>query len=232
MNNKRLLNRIKKMKTIRDWSSNTSINYENPKREIVKLCVIDNDGIDENALNNLGYKNTFVMHEFYKVDDIKDYNVILCDIKGVGQKFDRKCQGIAVAENIKKMYPEKKVILYSGQNPSDFDENYSNSATILDGFIEKGESTPKLVSELDKYCETFWNPVKMWDVIESKMKKKGATNKYIAYMEHLYVRSLIDKKNYMSEYEKIFEDRNVEIVNIAVKMLSEILKIYINMRVI
>lgn len=185
---------VLKLKTINSWQDN-NLKKSELGRKSVKICIIDNDGVNLTQLKQQSYEQVTWETDYTKLDDFKDYDVILCDIKGIGLKFGKKKEGLSVAEEIKKAYPYKVVLIYSGQNPKDFDPTFNINDNPFDGFVVKGESTLDLVSELDTYCEAFWNPVKGWKRIESILRKDDVSNKVIAYLEHEYVYSISHKRD-------------------------------------
>ena len=102
-----------KMKTI-DEIREKKFDYENkPKRNQVKICVIDDEGFSKlDSLKKLRYENVDVLHNFESIEMLEPYDVFLCDMDGVGKVIDNKKQGLAVAEQIRINYPLKKVFIY------------------------------------------------------------------------------------------------------------------------
>lgn len=183
---------ILKLKTIKSWQDN-NVKKNELGRKNVKICIIDNDGVNLTQLKEQNYELVTWETDYTKLDDVKDYDVVLCDIKDVGLKFKNKKQGLCVAEEIKKNFPNKIVLIYSGQNPKDFDSSFDRENNMFDGFVVKGEGTLDLVNELDKYCKVFWDPVAGWERIEKILRKQDTSNKVIAYMEHEFVKALQTK---------------------------------------
>ncbi len=213
---------MKKMKTVREWSVNNKTKY-NPQRNNVKICVIDDNGIDENKLKKMGYNNVTAIKEYVNKEIIKPFDVVVCDINGIGNEIDPKRQGIAVALDIKKVYPEKIVILYSGENPIDYDENLDFKTSNIDGFIKKGISTKDFVDQLDIYCSPFWNPIDAWKFAEKNLRDEQTPNKIIAYLEHIYVKSIEKNKNYVNMY--VEKNNTEDVVKLSIAILNFLSKI-------
>lgn len=128
-------------------------------RDQIKVCVIDDEGFDMNTLYDLGYKNIRKKIQFENMDEYQDFDIILCDVEGIGVTVDAEKQGLAVAEQIKNVYPEKVVLLYSGKNIETFGEMPSN----LDGYLRKQSSMSELAKSLDESYAQAINPVNVWD---------------------------------------------------------------------
>lgn len=209
---------MKKYKTVNEWSQKNPMT-RNPHRELVHMCVIDDEGFSKDELNALKYENVRVFEKFTDLNDYASYNVILCDIKGVGQNIDPQLDGIAVARDIKKYYPQKIVLQYSGQSVNDYDEKFYENMEI-DGFVEKSQSSKQLVDELDKYCSVFWDPVAAWKYIEKNLRKMNIENINIAFFEDLYVRSLEKKKNLIDRNRDNEAIKNIFTIGLAFAELA------------
>ena len=120
-------------------------------RDQIKVCVIDDEGFDMNTLYDLGYKNIRRKLQFENMDEYQDFDIILCDVEGIGVSVDAEKQGLAVAEQIKNVYPEKVILLYSGKNIETFGEMPSN----LDGYLRKQSSMSELAKSLDEIIYVF-----------------------------------------------------------------------------
>lgn len=220
---------IAKYKTINEWKQKNPIDMK-PRRELIDMVVLDDEGFDTLSLNCLNFKKIRVMDKFNDVSDFLQYNVILCDIKGIGKSLDSSLEGIAVARQIKINYPEKIVLQYSGQSVLDYDPEFYDNM-IIDGFINKNISTAQLAIELDNRCGMLWNPIDAWEYIEKSLRRIKIDNKNIAYFEHLYVKSLEKKKNYLDSRKSRIDLRKVYqacsgLVNFAIAVI----KIYMELK--
>lgn len=186
---------FEKNKTVVEWAINNPIDTR-PDRTLVNMAIIDDDGFDTDKLTKRGYSKIRVITKPEHIDDFIPYNVILCDINGVNFSNDENASGIDVARSIKKDHPDKIVIQFSGVNPHEYDQQFSfNNYMLLDGYINKNQSSSALVQELDDICSILWNPIKAWDHLEKTFRKMKISNYKIGYLEHLYVKSLEKKKN-------------------------------------
>ncbi len=89
----------------------------NDIKNIVQILFIDDEDFNVvKMLKKAGWKNIKRIPDFANLDiiDLKNANVVFVDIKGVGIVGGYKNEGIGLAAAIKRKYPEKGVILYSG----------------------------------------------------------------------------------------------------------------------
>lgn len=162
-------------------------------RENIKICVIDDEGFDINMLYSLGYKDIRKKIQFESIDEYVDFDIILCDVEGIGSNIDKERQGLAVAEQIKNVYPEKVVLLYSGKNIETFGER----PKIVDGYLRKQSSMNELANSLDIYYRKSIDPVNVWEKTRDEMLNNKISTKTIAFLEDRYCRALLEKKEYL-----------------------------------
>ena len=164
-------------------------------RSKVKICFLDDEGYTSvDKLNSLGYKNIEVKFEFNNLEEFSDYDVIFCDIQGVGKSLYPKFQGYDVAIELSKMYPNCNVFIYTGKDLSQYPPLPKNIKCI-----SKQTSMKEIVSILDNECEYLWNPIAAWEKYELELRNKKTDNKFIALIEDKFFSSIINGKNEMSE---------------------------------
>ena len=110
-------------------------------------------------LKKAGWKNT----SFFPNPDVTDINaekirnahIIFVDIKGVGTTmYDN--EGLDLVVDLKKKYPEKKVVMYSSvQEHSVFHE----AIKLADDRISKNSQPAIFVSAIEKLSEDIWKNV-------------------------------------------------------------------------
>ena len=110
-------------------------------------------------LRKAGWKNTI----FFPDPDVTDINaekirnahIIFVDIKGVGTKMYNN-EGLDLVVDLKKKYPEKKVVMYSSvQEHSLFHE----AINMADDRISKNSQPAIFVSAIEKLSEDIWKNV-------------------------------------------------------------------------
>lgn len=215
---------IEEMKTITelenyigDW--NTPI-----ERGSITIHVLDDEGFDSDPLKRLGYTKIIVHNSFISVDSFHEADIILCDVDGVGVGIDATQQGIAIANQLKKSYPEKLVAIYTSKNV----EEYGGQPHKVDALIRKSSTMSDLAFELDQLWGDAKNPLKIWKKTEDYMRNRGVSNKYIAFTEHYYCKTIIEKENYFNrdEIKSVISTEKLEsYVNTIVRILPIVLEI-------
>ena len=102
-----------------------------PKQKLLKnqihiLFIDDETFTMVKIIKKAGWDNTSWKKDINNMDDptLKAAHIIFVDINGVGKALMFQKQGIGLAAAIKDRYPEKKVVIYSGQSNGDrFDKD-------------------------------------------------------------------------------------------------------------
>lgn len=191
------------------------------QRDQIKVCVIDDEGFDINTLYDLGYKDIRKKIQFENIDEYQEFDVILCDVEGIGVTVDAEKQGLAVAEQIKNVYPEKVILLYSGKNIETFGEMPAN----LDGYLRKQSSMSELANSIEMYYVQSINPVNIWEKTRNQMLENQISTKTVAFLEDRFCKSLLEKGDYLHDITKedysYFSTENIgKYVDVLVKVIS------------
>ena len=190
-------------------------------RKNVKICVIDDEGFDIEKIHSLGYIQIERKLRFENIEDYEKYDIVLCDIEGVGSELDPTKQGLAVAEQIKTFYPEKIVIIYSGKNV----ESYGELPKNIDGVLDKVESTTELIKKLEAYYKDSIDPITVWEKTRKQMIEAGIAIKTIAILEDKYCCSVLGKEDYLQFDEYNFLD-DYELLEKYIKVLKNGIKLF------
>jgi len=75
--------------------------------------------IDDNEFEYLDHLKTHrfdltYFDDIQSIESAKEYEIILCDINGVGKRFESKYEGAHVIAELHKKYPFKTIIAYTG----------------------------------------------------------------------------------------------------------------------
>lgn len=157
------------------------------KREDVKMVLIDDE--------NFPYLDLLRQHKF-NIDPLDDvtslttldaYDVILCDLNGVGKKFSEQYQGAYLVKEIYKRYPFKIIISYTGIS---FDARYNEYLKYADFSIKKDIESEVWVQKLDMAIEMLSNIEKRWIRIRDYLLDNDISLYDVMLLEDNLVRSI------------------------------------------
>lgn len=168
-------------------------------RSKIKVLVIDDDGfVYLNELRNENFNITVI-------EDIEDYNavevypIVICDIKGVGHKFNKEKEGAYVVRELKKRYPFKQFAVYSAG--ADYKVESMND---LEGIkrIKKDVSMDLWCSYIDELIRLASDPIEIWKSIRDFLLSKDVPIKDVMLLEDNFVDICINRPSEMAYFPK------------------------------
>ncbi len=149
------------------------------------------------------------------IGDVERFDIILCDVKGVGKFLCSKFEGAYLVQQIKETYPNKIVVIYTG-NP--YDASYQKYIQYADYTMEKGTPQEDWTALLTDILRKNANPVQQWKKTRSQLLDAGVSIVDVAKYEDKYV-SAIKSGNYKS-LEDLCSKSNGQVHSILVELLS------------
>lgn len=166
------------------------------RRNMVSIGVIDDSPFTpKNNLETLGYR-VVLLGDPGNLDAVKDHHIILCDLQGVGRALGGETQGAFLIREIRKHYPEKYVVAFTG---GAINQSITRDAMqASDAFLKKDADIETWVERLDSIIQNLLDPYQVWQRQRAALVSKEVDTKTILTLEDTFVRSVAAK----SEREK------------------------------
>lgn len=160
------------------------------RRARVKIAVIDDEPFAPHT-NLIAYGYSIdVLGDIKKIDEVVDFHLVLCDVMGVGRHFDTKNQGASLIEEIKKAYPEKIVIAYTGaalNNPA-----ARKAIDRADDYLKKDSDIERWINVLDRTSGQALDPFQIWERYRKRFVQLEVPTDIILLLEDSYVKDVLD----------------------------------------
>ena len=184
-------------------------------KKATEILIVDDDAFT--------YLDALKKHEYnieYKSDleslkDVEAYDIILCDIRGVGKFLQSDYEGAYLAKQIKEKYPNKIVISYTA---NDYDPKFQEYLNYSDSIIAKGTSLEDWSALLDAKIKECVDPVKQWENLRNMLLKEGVSTIKVAQIESKYV-GAVKNKNFES-IKKMYEKNTSKEAEIMLSLLT------------
>ncbi len=182
---------IGKPKSLKDLDI-PDLSLKNIDRIKIPILVIDD--------NEFEYLDHLKQHRFdityfsdiQSIESTKAYEIILCDINGVGKVFKSKYEGAHVISELHKKYPFKTLIAYTGFT---HDPSYNKYFRMADFNIKKDIDGDEWVEQLDFAIELTTDPKKKWIKLRNFLLDNNVSLFEIMKLENEYVSSIINGEN-------------------------------------
>jgi CheY-like chemotaxis protein len=177
---------------IQNFSKNNKVNQTiTEARNIVKIAVIDDEKFAPlGNLKSYGY-DIKEIQDLLRIEEARYYDIILCDLMGVGEHFDRTLGGASLIKEIKINYPTKIVIAYSGATSN---SNEAISAKeYCDDFVRKDADLTDWTEVLDDFVAQVIDPYQMWIKLRQELFNNDIDIRDVVRLESAYVESIASK---------------------------------------
>lgn len=174
----RTVDHVERELNLRNFSQRIS-----EKRSKFSILIIDDETFTPiEFLRRHGYNITHV-EDAPIAAATQNYPIVLCDINGVGMSLSPSKQGAQLITEIKKNYPEKFVIAYTGQTSSALVEQ---SIQVADRYLKKDASVEEWCSILDDAILELANPAAVWRKFRHRLLDAGASPYQLAVLEDTF----------------------------------------------
>ena len=154
-------------------------------RPQIKILIIDDEPFTHlDKIRQHRFNPTHIT-DLEAIELAKDYHIILCDIQGVGKKFESPFEGAHIIGELNKYYPTKVIIGYTG---SHFHAGYNKYFSLCDDMVKKDIDSDEWVEKLDFAIRCCIDPVYQWKKIHKILVDKDVSSKKIVAIEKNFVK--------------------------------------------
>lgn len=140
------------------------------RNKIPIVAIDDQVFLPERNLKNSGF-SIETLADIQRIPDVEKYQVILCDVNGVGSALSENTQGAYVIEEIKSTYPDKIVIAYTAGSAAS--KLVSRARASADRYIKKDASVEEWRDLLDDVIKSLCNPIDVWKKTRIRLLNAG-----------------------------------------------------------
>jgi hypothetical protein len=165
-----------------------------------QIAVIDDQPfLKAEALRNHKFQ-VVEIGDIKAIDQVSAYPVIVCDIRGVGTAFGSGLEGAHLIAEIRKAYPDKFIMSYSG---AEFDMSYNESLSKVDVAVPKDAQTEYWVKVLEEGITTVGDTKRRWVRFRNTLLQRGVEVHDVFRLEQAFIKSLEKRDSSYLQGEKI-----------------------------
>jgi hypothetical protein len=162
------------------------------RRAEFPILVIDDEPFSPIEFLRRHNFNITHMPDAPSIDTAARFSIVLCDILGVGKGLNPSRQGVQLISEIKKSYPEKIVVAYTGGGSSPLVEQ---AIQIADSYLKKDASLEEWLDCLDRSIKELANPADVWRKLRHRLLDAGATPYQLAQLEDTFVSHALEGRS-------------------------------------
>ena len=162
-------------------------------RDHFRLAVIDNEPfIFGNELRKHHY-NLTELGDISDVSAVAEYPIVACDIRDIGKHFGTEYEGAHVIAEMRKLYPDKFLIAFSGGS---FGPSYKKYWDSCDVFLRRDGGFDQWIATLDDGIRKMGDPVVRWKRVRQALLEAGISTFEVFLLEEAYIKSVIKGDTY------------------------------------
>ncbi|MEZ8077937.1 hypothetical protein ACED27_23290 [Vibrio sp. FF112] len=175
---------------------NGHINTINAERASIPIAVIDDLDVPYiEAVRNCGYKGITHYTDIDNFEMLSVYQVIICDIRGVGKKLSKN-EGAFIIQQLRKVYPDKYIIAMSSNLYHLPIQNYIG---VADAKLKRDVSSDRVIREIEKGVAVMSSRKERWLRFRDYLLKTHQMDLYDVWqIEQEFIKSVLthDRKGF------------------------------------
>jgi len=198
-----------------------SVNISTSKdRSKVNVLVIDDEGFEYADILRGHEFNVRVLKDIEDINAVKEYSIVVCDIKGVGRVFKSNYEGAHIIKEIHNKYPEKILIYYSAHM---HDPSYNKYFKLCDDGLKKDCGIDRWVEALDKYCKKILSPIDQWYRFRDFLLRNDVPQATIFLLEQEYILTIKKRNPQLFARDKTIKNLSEDIKTVCLGFTSSLL---------
>lgn len=187
-------------------------------KKLTEILVIDdNDFAYLEALQKYEF-NIKQKNDLTHLSDAEVFDVILCDIRGVGTFLSSPYEGANLIKELKTKYPAKTIIAYTAEP---YNASFQKFLNYADGIMPKGTSLEDWVALLEKILRDCADPVVQWDKTRNLLLRAKVDTIDVAKYESQYVKAV--KEENFDSLRKLYEKNKNQGANIMLDLTTSLI---------
>lgn len=168
-----------------------SIDMAEAKRQ-VEIAVLDDNSFEpKEALLHHKFRITELGPDIRSLDIVSTFPIIVCDVAGVGRAFGSSLEGAHLVNEIRKAYPDKFLIGYTGLIHS---VATTNALTAADKRMAKDESIEAWIKNLEVGMNEVVNPRNRWIRMRRALLERGVELFDVFKLEQAFIKAVRQRK--------------------------------------
>ena len=187
-------------------------------KKLTSILVVDDKEFSYlSALKKYEF-NIVQKYDLTLLTDAEAFDVVLCDIRGVGKFLESPYDGANLIKELKLKYPSKTIIAYTA---NDYDAGFQEYLNYADKLIPKGSfAIEDWVSLLTQILKESADPVQQWKKTRKALSDAGVSTIDIAKYESQYVKAI--KAGSFESIRRLYSDEKKCGSSIMIELLSSV----------
>ncbi|MCT8946732.1 hypothetical protein [Pseudomonas iridis] len=203
-----------------DLDIDTSDFFDKPIK--LKIAVIDDSEFPWlNTLESKGH-NVSIFSDYHKTNtktsqrklkafELSKFDIVFCDIEGVGGKAFPRLEGVGVIQDIREQNPLQVIVAFTGSPARLLDPKTGENFTDLDSVFQRDWEVDDFLLNFNSLVKIFTTPKQRWKFLRARLVHLGWSESRITSVQRAFTENVLLLK-YLGERSKISKDEIQRIV--------------------
>lgn len=156
-----------------------------------RIGVLDDEPfVQADALRAHGFQLVELGGDIKSVEQVEAYPIVICDIKGVGRAFGSKYEGAHVLSEIRKAYPDKYLVAFTGMT---YDASYNEKLNTADKSATKDAPIDLWTQTLETALLAVGDPRERWIRLRPTLLNRGVELFDLLMLEQAFIRAIRER---------------------------------------
>ena len=169
------------------------LKFKKVERKDVKIAIIDDDTFPYLSILTKHKFNIDTFKDVTNIESMSTYDIILCDIQGVGKELNTNYQGAYLLKEIYERFPSKVLISYTAHAT---DITFNKYLQYAEFSMKKDASSEDWVEKLDQAISLVSNLENRWVRTRDMLLKRGVSLFELSLLEDEFVYRVINRKTF------------------------------------
>lgn len=168
-----------------------SIDLKEAKSKIEIAVLDDNPFSPKESLITHGFRIKELGPDIRSTDTVASYPIVICDVRGVARAFGSALDGAHLVSEIRKDYPDKYIVSYTGDT---YSLPITNALAAADKRLAKDDSIDVWIKTLESALNEVSNPRNRWIRLRAALLSRGVELFHVFNLEQALIKAIRERK--------------------------------------
>ena len=164
-----------------------TIDLKEAKSKIEIAVLDDKPFAPKDSLVSHGFRIRELGPDIRSTDMISSYPIVICDVRGVGKAFGSSLEGAHLVSEIRKDYPDKYIVSYTGET---YSLPLTNALAAADKRLAKDDSIDVWTKTLESGLNEVSNPRNRWIRLRTALLSRGVELHHVFDLEQALIKAV------------------------------------------
>ncbi len=158
----------------------------------IEIAILDDKPFEpKESLVSHGFRIRELGPDVRTTDMIASYPIVVCDVRGVAKAFGSPLEGAHLVSEIRKDYPDKYIVSYTGET---YSLPITNALAVADKRLAKDDSIDVWIKTLETGLNEVSNPKNRWVRLRTALLSRGVELYHVFNLEQALIKAVHERK--------------------------------------